>query len=47
MTLFCPGPTFTNFLQNSFTAKEGEVGGFSSCAKVVFELNFCSNTELA
>lgn len=24
VTLFCPGPTHTDFLQNAFTAKHGE-----------------------
>lgn len=29
VTLFCPGPTFTEFLENAFTAKHGTKYGIS------------------
>lgn len=39
VTLLCPGPTFTNFLAECYTANEGEVSKVINCKITLINLN--------
>lgn len=45
VSLFCPGPVFTNFLQESFTDKPGEVSTLYLFLERIDNLDNCKNSN--